>query len=62
MAHLTGGETFSVFGFPQSSHTVTDGQAVGVSAVPEPAAWTLMIGGLGLAGAAFRRRRALALA
>lgn len=26
--------------------------------VPEPSAWTLMIGGLGLAGAALRRRRA----
>ena len=29
--------------------------------VPEPAAWALMIGGFGLAGAALRRRRALAL-
>jgi len=30
------------------------------SAVPEPAAWALMIGGFGLAGATLRRRRALA--
>ncbi|MCW5760422.1 MAG: choice-of-anchor A family protein [Phenylobacterium sp.] len=29
-------------------------------AVPEPATWALMIGGFGLAGAALRRRRALA--
>ncbi len=28
--------------------------------VPEPAAWALMIGGFGLAGAALRRRRAIA--
>jgi len=28
--------------------------------VPEPASWALMIGGFGLAGAALRRRRALA--
>ena len=31
-------------------------------AVPEPASWALMIGGFGLAGAALRRRRALAAA
>jgi len=31
-------------------------------AVPEPATWTLMIGGFGLAGAALRRRRASAVA
>ena len=29
-----------------------------VSSVPEPAAWALMIGGFGLAGASLRRRRA----
>jgi len=33
----------------------------GVAGAPEPASWALMIGGLGLAGAALRRRR-LALA
>ena len=32
------------------------------SAVPEPAGWALMISGFGLAGAALRRRRAVALA
>lgn len=30
-----------------------------VAAVPEPAAWALMIGGFSLAGAALRRRRAV---
>jgi hypothetical protein len=29
----------------------------GIGGVPEPAAWTLMIGGFGLVGAALRRRR-----
>lgn len=39
----------------------TGGQdnGVGPAAVPEPAAWALMIGGFGLAGATLRRRRAL---
>lgn len=36
--------------------------AIGSGAVPEPAAWALMIGGFGLAGAALRRRRAVAAA
>lgn len=61
VAHLTGDEG-GLTGFPFDiapfSRTVTDGQAVGVlSAAPEPAAWAMMIGGLGLAGAALRRRR-----
>lgn len=30
-----------------------------IAAVPEPATWTLMIGGFGMAGAMIRRRRAL---
>jgi hypothetical protein len=33
-----------------------------IAAVPEPGAWALMIGGFGMAGAALRRRRALAAA
>ena len=33
-----------------------------ITGVPEPGAWTLMITGFGLAGAALRRRRALAAA
>ena len=32
------------------------------TAVPEPATWAMMLTGFGLAGAAFRRRRALSLA
>ncbi|MFN9846857.1 MAG: PEPxxWA-CTERM sorting domain-containing protein, partial [Alphaproteobacteria bacterium] len=39
---------------PNFQYTVQSG------AVPEPAAWALMIGGFGLAGAALRRRRAVA--
>ena len=34
-------------------------EGLGATAVPEPAAWALMIGGFGLAGATLRRRRAL---
>lgn len=39
---------------------LTSAQLTPPSAAPEPAAWALMIGGFGLAGAALRRRRALA--
>jgi PEP-CTERM motif len=41
------------------TRTVTG--VAGVGGVPEPASWALMIGGFGLAGAALRRRRAVAL-
>ena len=34
--------------------------AFDISAVPEPAAWAMMIGGFGLAGAAIRRRKPVA--
>ncbi len=61
--HLAGYEAisgFTPFGFiPLGSRDITDGQAVGVlAAAPEPASWTLMIVGVGLAGASLRRRRA----
>jgi len=39
---------------PEHVHSLAD------AAVPEPAAWALMITGFGLAGAAIRRRRAVA--
>ena len=39
---------------------LVDNALVTGSATPEPAAWALMIGGFGLAGAALRRRRAVA--
>ena len=38
--------------------TTIIGTAVGV---PEPATWTLLLGGLGLAGASLRRRRSAGL-
>ena len=56
-------------GFPSDAATTAlylqaidgyDSPAVGpAGGVPEPAAWTLMLAGFGLAGAALRRRRAL---
>ena len=65
VAHLTGDESVLALGiFPVGSHTVTDGQAVGVLAggVPEPATWAMMILGAGLAGAGLRRSRRAAVA
>jgi len=37
------------------------GVSLSITAVPEPASWALMIGGFGLAGAALRTRRRMAL-
>ncbi len=52
------------FGGPITSISFTDqndefwhGIQVGVSAVPEPAAWMMMIGGFAIVGGAMRRRR-----
>jgi hypothetical protein len=41
-------------------HTFGTPPSTGGGGVPEPASWALMIGGLGLAGVALRRRRQLA--
>ena len=49
---------FHLAGFDNIGLTLADAR----SAAPEPAAWTLMIAGFGLAGAALRRRRSLAAA
>ncbi len=51
----TGGISF-VPGRPPTSNIAFSG-AIDVAAVPEPAAWALMISGFGLAGTALRRRR-----
>lgn len=45
-----------IFGTPDRDGAVTFG-ALAVSAVPEPAAWTMMIFGFGLIGGAMRRRK-----
>lgn len=48
--------TFALTSIVSGSSTLTISEAVS-SAVPEPATWTMMIVGLGLAGAALRTRR-----
>jgi hypothetical protein len=59
VAHLTGSETAFIGESVLGSRIVTDGQAVGVLAggVPEPATWSMIILGAGLAGASLRRGR-----
>jgi hypothetical protein len=47
-------------GLPSYGNEVTNVSLTG--GVPEPATWSLMIGGFALAGAALRRRRAVAVA
>jgi hypothetical protein len=48
--------TVGAFSFRSTAETATFQAQLG--AVPEPAAWALMIGGFGLTGAILRRRRA----
>jgi hypothetical protein len=45
---------YTLAGYPN------DGWLVGTGTIPEPGAWMLMLAGFGLAGAALRRRAALA--
>ena len=44
--------TFALSGFGGESYTLT------IAGVPEPASWAMMIGGIGAAGGALRRRKA----
>jgi len=46
------------YDFTNDGATMDEARFVFSSGAPEPAAWALMIGGFGLAGAALRRRRA----
>lgn len=46
--------TFTLTGIVSGNSTLT----IAAAAVPEPAAWTLLIAGFGLVGAALRRRQA----
>jgi len=63
------GKSYSVFALGASTEAIGAGNAdqefsaIGMqTGVPEPAGWALMIGGLGLAGAALRQRKAFAAA
>jgi hypothetical protein len=58
----TGNGQETVGGQPGSFAQVKQLSFEGVSAIPEPATWTMMIAGFGLAGAALRRRRTLVTA
>jgi hypothetical protein len=52
------GHANGIYSVGGSSQGFGFGQGFTTGGVPEPAAWTLMIGGFGLAGALLRRRRA----
>ena len=49
-----GSGTYGSAGLP--SYYIAESKFTGVSAVPEPASWALMIVGFGIVGAAMRRR------
>lgn len=46
---------------PTTMDDLTFGDVVGVGAVPEPAAWAMMLAGFGLVGSAMRRRSKVAV-
>ena len=49
------------FGLDDISLTRAHNQNIGVAPVPEPASWTMMVGGFGLVGGTLRRRQRSAL-
>lgn len=63
LANSWGAANAGFSGFTPAIYSVTgDTQGFVTGGVPEPAAWTLMIGGFGMAGAMLRRRRRTAAA
>ena len=52
---VTTSGAYGVNGIPEVNFSTS-----GIGSVPEPATWALMLGGFGLAGAALRRRKAIA--
>ena len=59
---ITSDTAFQVADTPWATQIVVNAIGGTGGAVPEPASWALMIGGFGMAGAALRRRRAVAVA
>ncbi|WP_309604895.1 PEP-CTERM sorting domain-containing protein [Phenylobacterium sp.] len=53
-----GGDRFNLNRWTSSRNGMPGVADVGVASIPEPVAWTMMIAGLGMAGAMFRMRRA----
>ncbi len=56
--YSNGPGSYTLYKAQDRSYGVNSNGTLSVAGVPEPAAWALMIGGFGLAGAALRRRRA----